>query len=130
MSGKRIVVVDDDPDFLEYIRIVLRSAGYNVDTAASAAEGLSLIHSAVPDLIISDLMMSYTLEGIELAHEITHDPTLANVPLLVVTSIARTMDAVGFDEETAQAIRFFFTKPVSPDELLARIGSCLSEGDE
>jgi len=49
---------------------------------------------------------------------------------LVVTSIARTMDAVEFDEETAPAIKFFLTKPVSPDELLARVGSCLSEGDE
>ena len=130
MSEKRIVVVDDDPDFLEFIRIVLRSAGYKVDTAASATEGLALIRSSVPDLIISDLMMSYSLEGIELAHEITHDPILANVPLLVVTSIARTMDAVGFDEETAPAIKVFLTKPVSPDELLARVGSCLSEGDE
>jgi hypothetical protein len=37
---------------------------------------------------------------------------------------------VGFDEETAQAIKGFFTKPVSPDELLAKIGGCLSEGDE
>ena len=130
MSEKRIVVVDDDPDFLEFIWIVLRSAGYQVDTAASAAEALALIRSSVPDLIISDLMMSYSLEGVELAHEITHDPTLANVPLLVVTSIAHNMDSVGFDEETAQAIKGFFTKPVSPDELLAKIGGCLSEGDE
>jgi len=125
---KRIVIVDDDPDFLEYTRIVLRSAGYQVDTATSAAEGLALIRSVVPDLIIIDVMMSYSVEeGIGLAHEITHDPALAHIPLCVVTSIARTLDSVGFDEETVRAIRCFLTKPVSPDELLARISNYLSE---
>jgi CheY-like chemotaxis protein len=128
VSEKRIVIVDDDPDFLEFARIVLSSAGYQVDTAMSADEGLTLIRFAVPDLIITDVMMSYTLEGIELAHEITHDPVLANVPLLVVTSIARTVDSVGFDEETEQAVKGFLTKPISPDELLTRIGCFLSEG--
>ena len=59
---KRIVIVDDDPDFLEYMRIVLRSVGYRVDTATGAAEGLALIRSVLPDLIISDVMMSYSVE--------------------------------------------------------------------
>jgi CheY-like chemotaxis protein len=126
---KRIVIVDDDPDFLEYARIVLRSAGYQVDMATSAAEGLALIRSVTPDLIIIDVMMSYTVEeGIGLAHEITHDPALADIPLFVITSIARTLDSLEFDEETARAIRCFLTKPVLPDELLTRIGSHLSEG--
>jgi two-component system alkaline phosphatase synthesis response regulator PhoP len=71
---KRIVIVDDDPDFLEYARIVLRSAGYRVDMATSAAEGLALIRSVTPDLIIVDVMMSYSVEeGIGLAHEIMHE---------------------------------------------------------
>ena len=126
---KRIVIVDDDPDFLEYMRIVLRSAGYQVDTATSAAEGLALIRSVTPDLIITDVMMSYSVEeGIALAREITHDPALAGIPLCVVTSIARTRDSVGFDEETVRAIKCFITKPVSPEELLTRIGCYLSEG--
>jgi len=49
---QRIVIVDDDPDFLEYTRIVLYSAGCQVDTAISAAEGLALIRSIHPDLAI------------------------------------------------------------------------------
>ena len=128
---KRIVIIDDDPDFLEYTRIVLRSAGDQVDTAASAADGLARIRSAPPDLIISDVMMSYSVEeGISLAYEITHDPVLAGVPLFVITSIAHSLDSVGFDEETAQAIQCFLTKPVSPDELLTRIGYYLSDTSE
>ena len=125
---KRIVIVDDDPDFLEYTRIVLRSAGYQVDVATGAAEGLALIRLVVPDLIISDVMMSYSVEeGIGMAREITHDPALAHIPLCVITSIARTLDSVGFDEETVRAIKCFLTKPVSPGELLARVRGYLSE---
>ena len=125
---RRIVIVDDDPDFLEYTRIVLRSAGYRVDTATGAAEGLALIRSVLPDLIISDVMMSYSVEeGISLAREIKRDPALVDVPFCVVTSIARTLDSVGFDEETVRAIKCFLTKPVSPEELLAKVSRYLSE---
>jgi len=126
---KRIVIVDDDPDFLEYMRIVLRSAGYQVHTATGATEGLALIRSVLPDLIISDVMMSYSVEeGVSLAREIKRDPALVDVPFCVVTSIARTLDSVGFDEETVRAIDCFWTKPVPPEELLTRIGHYLSEG--
>jgi len=127
-SQKRIVIVDDDPDFLEYTQIVLRSAGYRVETATSAVEGLALIRSFAPHLIICDLMMSYSLEGVALVHQVTHDPALAHIPLCVITSIARTLDSVEFDEVTARAIKCFLTKPVSPHELLTTTGRYLSEG--
>jgi CheY-like chemotaxis protein len=127
---KRILIVDDDPDFLEYIRIVLRSAGYQVCTATSASDALAFSHSTTPDLIIIDVMMSYSLEGIGLAQDLKHDPELAGVPLLVVTSIARSIEAVGFDEETLNAIEGFFVKPVSPSELLTVIASHFSKGGE
>jgi len=71
------------------------------------------------------VMMSYTLEGIELAREITQDSALTHIPVLVVTSIARTMDEVGFDETTARAIKGFLPKPVLPDELLTHVSSFL-----
>jgi len=124
------VIVDDDPDFLECARIVLRSAGYQVDVATSAAEGLALIRAVAPDLIITDVMMSYSMEGVDLAREIVRDPNLAHIPLFVVTSIARTLDLAGFDRETAQAVKEFFTKPVSPGDLLTRTGHYLSNREE
>ena len=112
--------------YFPVVLIVLHAAGYQVDTAMGAAEGLALIRSVHPDLVIIDVMMSYSVqEGIDLAREITHDPVLGDIPLFVVTSIARTLESVRFDEETERAVKCFLTKPVSPEKLLTRIGRYL-----
>ena len=87
---KRIVVIDDDPDFCEYTRIILESASYDILTATNASDGLALARRTRPDLIITDLMMSYSLEGISVTRAIRDDPTMNHIPVLVITAIART----------------------------------------
>jgi CheY-like chemotaxis protein len=127
MSGhKRIVLIDDDVDFLEYARIVLESASYEVLTATDAADGLQLIRSCKPDLIITDVMMSYSLEGVSVAQEIRADPMLRTLPVVVITAIARTYDAELFPEGARPASDGFLTKPVLPETLLSVIENCLS----
>ena len=127
MSGcRRIVVIDDDPDFVEYARIVLEAASYDVLAATDAADGLALIRESAPDLVITDLMMSYTLEGTSVTREIRTDPDLCKIPVLVITAIARRPDAELFPDGTQPAPEGFLTKPVSPSELLAAIERCLS----
>ena len=126
MSGHtRIVVIDDDLDFLEYARIVLESASYEVLTATDATEGLELIRSAVPDLVITDVMMSYTLEGTSITRTIRTDPDLCRLPVIVISAIARTPDADIFPQGAEPASDGFLTKPVPPDALLAAIKNCL-----
>jgi CheY-like chemotaxis protein len=120
------VVIDDDPDFIEYARIVLESAPYEVLTASDAASGLELIRAAAPDLIITDVMMSYTLEGISVTQEVRADPELAQIPVIVISAIARTPDADIFPEGERPASDGFLTKPVPPDRLLAAVSNCLS----
>ena len=73
---KRIVVIDDDPDFNEYTRIILESAAYDILTATNAADGLALVRRTKPDLVITDVMMSYSLEGISVTRAIRNDPTI------------------------------------------------------
>jgi CheY-like chemotaxis protein len=127
VSGcKRIVVIDDDRDFLEYARIVLESASYEVVTATDAAEGLDLIRTSAPDLIITDVMMSYTLEGAGVTRAIRSDPELSRLPVIVITAIARSPDADLFPEGTRPASDGFLTKPVPPDMLLSAVRNCLS----
>jgi CheY-like chemotaxis protein len=127
VSGQqRVVVIDDDPDFIEYARIVLESASYDVLTATNAEDGLALVRQSAPDLIITDVMMSYTLEGTSITREIRADPELCQTPVLVITAIARRPDADLFPDGTQPAPEGFLTKPVSPRDLLATVGHCLS----
>jgi CheY-like chemotaxis protein len=123
---KRIVLIDDDVDFVEYARIVLESASYEVLTATDAADGLQLVRSSSPDLIITDVMMSYSLEGVSIARAIRADPTLSQLPVVVITAIARTHDAELFSEGARPASDGFLTKPVLPERLLSVVRDCLS----
>ena len=122
----QIVVIDDDPDFLEYARIVLESASYVVLVASDAEEGLELVKTSSPDLVITDVMMSYTLEGTSVTRQIRADPDLCKLPVLVISAIARTADADLFPHGTQPASDGFLTKPVPPDTLLAAVRNCLS----
>ena len=123
---QRIVVIDDDQDFLEYTRIVLESASYEVMTATDAEDGLKLIKAECPDLIITDVMMSYTLEGMSITRAIRTDPELHNLPVIVITAIARSADAELFTEGAQPASDGFLTKPVPPSTLLDAVRTCLS----
>jgi CheY-like chemotaxis protein len=127
VSGQtRVVVIDDDPDFIEYARIVLESASYDVLTATNAENGLALVRQSAPDLIITDVMMSYTLEGTSVTREIRSDPELCQIPVLVITAIARWPNADLFPDGTQPAPEGFLTKPVSPADLLATVSRCVS----
>jgi CheY-like chemotaxis protein len=122
----RILVIDDDPDFLEYARIVLESASYHVVTASDATDGLALIRESAPDLIITDVMMSYSLEGASIMRAIRADPALSKLPVIVISAIARAPDADLFPKEARPASDGFLTKPVPPDVLLSTVQNCLS----
>ena len=123
---KTIVVIDDDPDFIEYTRIVLESASYEVLTATNAEDGLALVRESTPDLIITDVMMSYTLEGTSVTREIRSDSKLSQTPVLVITAIVRRPDANLFPDGTQPAPEGFLTKPVSPGDLLAAVKRCIT----
>lgn len=126
---KRIVVIDDDPDFCEYTRIILEAASYDILTASNAADGLELARRTLPDLIITDVMMSYTLEGTSVTRQIRNDPTMNHIPVLVITAIARTPTEDLFPPGAQPAPEGFLTKPVQPGALLAAVERCLSSTD-
>jgi CheY-like chemotaxis protein len=125
-AQKQIVVIDDDPDFVEYTRIVLEAASYDILTATNAADGLALARSKQPDLVITDVMMSYSLEGTSVTSAIRNNPTLNHIPVLVITAIARTPTEDLFPPDAQPAPEGFLTKPVTPDALLAAVERCLS----
>ena len=125
-ASKRIVVIDDDPDFVEYTRIILEAASYEILTASNAADGLDLARRTQPDLVITDVMMSYSLEGISVTRAMRDDPDLNRIPVLVITAIARTPTEDLFPPGARPAPDGFLTKPVQPGTLLAAVERCLS----
>jgi Lrp/AsnC family transcriptional regulator for asnA, asnC and gidA len=117
----RILVVDDDPDFVEATRIVLEASGFQVVVAASGDNALDLLHRVKPAVIIMDIMMQGVLDGLNASWQIQADPELKNVPILVVSSIADSDYAEMFPTEGHFPADRFLSKPVAPDTLIKEV---------
>ncbi len=130
-SGK-ILLVDDDPDFLDMHRAVLENHGYAVLTATSGQEGLERVRTEMPDLIILDLMMEKHDAGFSFSKSVKTDPLFRKIPILMVTSVA---EATGFRfslEEDGYWMKTddFLDKPVMPEVLLERVDRLLRKREE
>jgi len=94
---KRILVIDDEPDLRELVRINLDQAGYSVDTVSTGREALHALRHSPPDLVVLDLMLP-DVSGTELCRKIRSDPALAEIPVIMLTAKAAEVDrVVGFE---------------------------------
>ncbi|MHC4224962.1 MAG: response regulator [Planctomycetota bacterium] len=117
----RILVIDDEPDLLELVRVNLDQAGYRVETAASGKAALEQIRSSPPDLVVLDLMLP-DVAGTEICRQIRADTELAGIPIIMLTAKAEEVDrVVGFELGADD----YVTKPFSPRELTLRVGAIL-----
>lgn len=116
-----ILVVDDDPDFLETTRIVLERDNYTVVTAPDADKGLVTMRRRHPDLVILDVMMNSLLEGLNATWTIRADQDLQNTPILMVSSIASSEYAESFPTDEYVPVDNFLCKPIAPDKLLKEV---------
>ena len=120
----RILVVDDEPDILELLRVNLAQAGFAVDTAADGAEARRALRQARPDLLVLDLMLP-DRSGTEICREIRSDPALADLPVIMVTARTEEVDrVVGFELGADD----YISKPFSPRELVLRVKAVLRRG--
>lgn len=117
----RILVVDDDPDFVVFVRQVLKSERMDVVSAGSAEEALARARSLLPDLILMDVMMKGVLDGIDASRELRKDRELADVPILMITSITNSEYAGLFPIDDDLPIDQMLTKPVSPERLVSEV---------
>jgi len=122
----KILVVDDDPDFVEATSLVLEPNGYEVISAANGSEGLAKVQDERPDLVILDIMMASVLDGLSMSRRMQEIPELRRIPILMVTSIANTDYAVLFPTDEYIHIDGFMSKPISPDKLLSAIERLLT----
>ncbi len=122
--AKRILVVDDDPDFLLTTGHALKSAGYEVTSAGNGKEALDqATHEGPFDLFILDAMMSTYTEGFELAHELRRQETTRDTPIIMLTAIESRFGGQFDIEEDAQALGLnaLLRKPVPSSELVKKV---------
>jgi len=121
----RILVVDDDPDFVEWVRFVLEPNGYEVITAGNSDEGLRQVRQQRVDLVILDVIMSTVLDGLRMSQEMHNSAAERHIPILMVTSIANTDYAALFPTDEYIHIDGFMSKPIAPSALLSRVKALL-----
>lgn len=127
----RILVVDDDVDFQVIMRRMLEAEGYEVSIAENGDEALELVRQEEPpDLVLLDVMMATTLEGVDIAREIKSDPALEDVPIIMVSSIATSAHAAEFPDDELVPIDGWLSKPVQRSVLLKTLERFLGEGAE
>lgn len=127
MASEKILVIDDDPDLVEVIRLTLEASGFQVSSAASGAEGLEKVKEVHPDLIILDVMMDYTTEGFQVSLALrSPDPEAEyapyrDVPILMLTAIHSTTPLRFGPEQDYLPVDDFVEKPIEPAELVRKV---------
>jgi len=128
MSKKvKILLADDDPDFLEINRSILEAKGYEIDEARTSSEALQKIRENKYDLLILDLMMEEKDAGFTVAYAVKEDDKLKELPILMLTS---AHEKTGFTFKLANdkewmKVDDYAAKPLKPAELVERVEKLL-----
>jgi DNA-binding response OmpR family regulator len=121
----RILIVDDDPDMVQAGRYVLEKQGHSVTSASNVESGLKALDDEVPDLLILDVMMEESDDGLVFARKVRRRG-LTSLPILMLTSVNRAMGLnIGKDDEMVP-VDEFVEKPVDPAVLIAKVDGLLA----
>ncbi len=122
----RVLVVDDDSDFVESLRMILENRSYEVITAYDGVEGLRKAKEESPDLIILDVMMP-NKDGYAVCHELKADPEYSSIPILLLTAVASNIPTTKYTQRMGMEIEAddYIDKPVAPSELAKRAEALL-----
>ena len=124
----KILIIDDDPDIVEAMKIVLQTKDYKVSSAGSGEEGLKKVKIDNPDLVILDIMMEKGDTGFDVARELKNSPSTKDIPILMLTAIK---EKTGLDfkkeagDETWLPVDDYVEKPLKPEELIAKVEKLL-----
>ena len=119
----RVLVVDDDPDFVKVTTKVLETGGHEGVSAANGAAALKAMRQDTPDVVLLDIMMSYILDGLDVSREMAEDPELKDIPVIMVTSLTGVRGSGMFPTDEYVPVDEWLSKPVDPEELLARVAA-------
>ncbi|NIA09249.1 MAG: response regulator [Nitrospiraceae bacterium] len=142
--SKKILIVDDEPDIITFVSAVVEENGYTSISAKNGIEGLELLRTEKPDLVLLDLMMPKK-SGITMFQELRNDPEMSHTPVVVVTGVSE-VTGVDFRNfmykkpmahekkfvETTGLTKYtipdgYVEKPIDPDELIKAIKDALKK---
>jgi CheY-like chemotaxis protein len=132
-TNKKLLVIDDDPDFVEVVVSILENAGYEVDAKYNPDEGFEALKTGKYDLLLLDVLMGRGAEGIMIARKIGADEKLRETPILIITGM-REQIAFLFPGQPVHPSFVptdeLIEKPVEPDQLLEKVSTLLNLAEE
>lgn len=123
MTSVRVVCIEDESEMIDLVRLILSREGYEVIGASGGAKGLEAVEDLMPDLVLLDLMMP-DMDGWEVYQRLKANPNTRNIPVIVVTARAQSIDKV-LGLHIAK-VDDYITKPFGPAELLKSIERVLA----
>lgn len=128
MVMAKILIIDDDPDIVEAMKVVLESRNYRVRIARTGEEGLREARRDKPELIILDVMMETGDKGFDVARELKQDTDYKDIPILMLTSI-KEKTGMDFGKEAGDEhwlpVDDYCDKPLHPEELISKVEALL-----
>ncbi len=129
---KKVLMIDDDPDFVSGIRSILTAANFEVDVAYTPKDGLQSLQTKPYDILLLDIMMGRGAEGIMIARKLRKDPKLRELPVLIITGM-REQIAFLFPGEPVHPrfveIDELVEKPVEPKLLLEKVNTLIQAAE-
>lgn len=125
----KILIIDDDPNFVEATKAILENKSYKVVAAYDKNEGMEKINSEKPDLILLDIMMKKLDDGFTICYKLKHDPELKKIPVLAISAITKETGLKFSSETDGEYFEAddYVEKPVKADDLLERIEKLLKK---
>jgi DNA-binding response OmpR family regulator len=123
-NAKQIVYIEDEPDMIDLVRLILNRKGYEVKGAVGGRDGLDLIRSSLPDLVLLDLMMP-DMDGWEVYQQIKAADATRSIPVIVITAKAQNIDKV-LGLHIAK-VDDYISKPFNPQQLIESVERVLGK---
>jgi CheY-like chemotaxis protein len=130
MEKAKVLIVDDDPDITEAMKVVLENSNYVVSSAGGIEQALESLEQERPDIIILDVMMSTPHDGFILSRQLKQDDNYKDIPILMLTGV---QEKTGIDFKSAAGdeawlpVEEYLAKPVKPAVLLKKIEGLLKK---
>jgi len=132
-TQKKLLIIDDDPDFVAGIKSILEKAEYSVDVAYNPKDGFQALQSTPYDLLLLDIMMGRGAEGVAIARKLRKDSKLRELPVLIITGI-REQIAFLFPGQPVHPhfveLDELVEKPIEPKLLLEKVSTLLKMAEE